>query len=223
MSITIVSDQFTEASTIALTSHVPSTAGAGYTTIDSTGTSVLNNDAADVVIISLTATAAGHFVASAPDPSGAEYTVSFTVPVGDTGSATRPLRLIARWTDVSNHYHFRLLPDAHASPSQRLVKVVAGTLTELANADNPTVGGDVFQLIITDALKTVTQNGVVVLSSTDNSITAAGKAGFGMGKLTAGDTSGNVNTGSWQIDNYSVTMPGMFPPFPPAMGTYARM
>lgn len=200
----IVDDTFVETTTIALTAHTPTNAGTGYTTADATGTDVLNNDATDVVVISGSSTQSGHYVTSSPDPPSAQYGVGFTVATGDAGTTLRPARLLARWTNVSNHYHFRLLPDGQANPSNRLVKVVSGTLTELANADNNTVASDVFLLSVTDATKVVTKNGTTILSSADNTITATGKAGFGLGKLSVADTSGNVATASWKIDNYLV-------------------
>lgn len=202
----IVEDQFTEASAVALTAHTPSPTGTSWTEEDHQNTAVINDNATnDYIVASATQTAAGQVCSAQPNPSVAEYDIEWQCKVADTGTATRQQRLIARWVDVNNHYGFRVLPDGHASNAYRLYKVVSGTLTELATVDGTTAVDDVFVFEIRDATKRVLKNGSEILTTSDNELTGAGKAGVGMGRYTLVETTGNMNVGAMAWDNFKVT------------------
>lgn len=94
----------------------------------------------------------------------------------------------------------------------QLLKIVAGTVTTLATFAQALTVGQTYdvKLEIRDALKKVFVDGVEVISSTDNAITAAGRAGVRLADTTASDTTGT------QIESITASDPGPPPPPPPS-------
>ena len=86
----------------------------------------------------------------------------------------------------------------------RLWKNVGGTKTLLASIDATIAAGDTFKLEITDAAKKVYHNGIEVLSSGDNALTAAGNWGFFIGNFNG--TGGHYRT-TWHIDDFLAEEP----------------
>lgn len=77
--------------------------------------------------------------------------------------------------------------------------MVGASPTQLDTIDVTIAAGDTFKLEITDANKKVYHNGSEVLSSTDNSLTAAGTWGFFIGDYNG---VGGHYRDNWNIDNF---------------------
>lgn len=201
----IVHDTFNVGSDTDLTAHTPDV-GSAWAQLLITGTAVLRAFAAsDDAGASASATSNGQVLKSQPDPPSAEYDVEFTLATVDTGSANRPIRLLARISDDSatSYYGVRLLPTGQALDDTELYKMVSGTKTSLGSVDTGITAGDVITLRVRNAAKEVLKNGVSILSSADNAITGAGRAGIAAGFVSATDI-GNIHV-NWRVDNYKVT------------------
>ena len=143
--------------------------------------------------------------------SGVVYTADVTYPsanyevettwVGGSGFATRPLYLIARLQDIENMYALRL---ANVASGVQLYKKVAGTWSTLGSAVTIATGSVVKLSVNGSAIK-VYDDGVEVISVTDSSISAAGKAGLGVGGGAELVTSTDDANGSSEWDAFSIT------------------
>lgn len=187
----IVRDTFTEASDTALTAHTPDV-GTGWTEVaNDASTSIFNVDSiADTCKASVSQVVV-HIAASCePDPTSAEYTMDARMQAA-SGTA-EGIGLFARRTDNDNFYAFQLLAPGDASNSVKLFKQVSSTDTELGSFDAPSGGFNRYQLIITDAKKSIVLEGIELLSSTDNALTSIGDTGIWIGNYV-GD-SVNIST-----------------------------
>ena len=70
-----------------------------------------------------------------------------------------------------------MLTNGNAQDSLQLAKMEGGVVTTLGTIDVTIAAGDTFKLEITDATKKIYHNGIEVISSTDNALTAAGNWG----------------------------------------------
>ncbi|MCA1570850.1 MAG: hypothetical protein LC798_11135 [Chloroflexi bacterium] len=206
----IFHDDFTRATDADLTAHVPTIAGTGWTQESQIGTTIVwrvlaANDYADGSGGASSGT--GVSVSAQPNPAVAEYDIEAVYLATATATTGLPRNwdLIARWTDQSNFYTFRVDAPA-AATDKRLRKMVAGTLTELASNTTDAVANDAIKFEIRDATKKVYVNGVEELSSTDNALTGAGKVGMAYGTWATG-LSGRIDPG-WDIDDFKVTEVG---------------
>lgn len=224
----IFSDAFTEVSNTALTSHTPTILGTGWTQEKASATAVAHARATDVLMSSAQDIGNGMTYSSQPNPAIADVDVQATLAAVYSGSSSAPIALIARFADTSNYYAVQILGTSHAQNDTKIYKRVGGTWTQLAAVDTSWANGDVLKFEIRDATKKVYKNGVEILSTTDNAITAAGKAGVAWG-AEAGGNGSHVFSTEWQLDNYSVTERD-FPPIPetiyatrPNVNTLVRM
>lgn len=197
----IFSDTFTEATTTALTSHTPDT-GTGWTQEVAATGAVANASGGDYVVASANVTGDDLAVSAQPDPSTADVDVQMTLAALLTGSGSAPFGVFARWADSSNFYGVQILPAGHAEVDAKLYKRVAGTYTVLASVDTTWATNDIVKLELRGTAIKVYKNGVEILSATDSSITAAGKAGIYWGQLSPNGS--NVNS-TWRGDDFSVT------------------
>lgn len=207
----IVEDSFTVGADTDLTAHTPDI-GSAWVQLLITGTAVWRAFAAgNTAGASASAASNGQALKSQPDPPIAEYEVSFTLATIDTGSANRPIRLLGRISDdsMTSYYGVRILPTAQALDDVELYKVVSGVKTSLGSVDTGIAANDIITLRLRNSLKEVLKNGVTILSSADNAITGAGRAGIAAGFISAADI-GNINT-SWRIDTYRVQTIGQPP------------
>ena len=197
----IVSDTFTELlADTTLQTHVPDT-GTGWTEFSSCA--VGRNFVVFFLLDDMGANGSSgnciEIYTAQPDPSVAEYDVQVTTTVITTFTVN-PAGLVARLTDINNHYTAGSYI-ASAAADKKIFKMVAGTRTELASGDNGLTAGDVFKFEVRDATKKLYQNAVEILSSTDNAITGAGQAGLFEGAVW-------VNTddvqGVWRFDAFTV-------------------
>lgn len=181
-----VRDLFTEAASVAITSHTPDVGGAaswseGVDTastiinVASTGLALpaANVDNAHIIVVNTPTTA----------PPTTDYAVKIT-PDNYTGT-TAPMCAVGRFVDANNYY-WGCVYGAGANPDVVLGKRVSGISTLLASADcSPTK--TVFALDMTGTAISFSgtgSGGACALAATDSSLTATGKGGMGWGNLT---------------------------------------
>lgn len=208
MAVTIL-DTFTEASLTALTAHTPDT-GTGWTEEfnDTSGLKILEIKAGSGVA---DATASevndGIIVTAQPDPVEVEYDLEQTWSGVEALGAVDWAALFARFADTDNFYVAVGAGSANAS-SIRLAIRSGGTTTELTSGDQDPVAGDVWKFEIRDAAKKFYIDSgagyVEVLSTDNNDITTAGKAGWGLGDCYVFANSGDVD-GSWEATDHTRT------------------
>ena len=205
---TLVLDQFDVASDTNLDGRTPAPTGTAWSVLAATATTaVLRVFAATDALGPSASENSCYIVASAtPNPTGAEYDVQITVHTPFTGTGSRHWGVAGRYTSASDAGYAANLANGQTSGNDRqLVKRVGGTNTVLAQTDvGDWTAGDVVTLEIRDATKRLLVNGTEVLSSTDNTITAAGVATFFVGNLYGG----NHIRSEWRFDDYTVTEAG---------------
>jgi hypothetical protein len=191
-------DTFTDTDGTVLGSHTP--------TVGTSWTVLWRSDAAlDFVITSNQCVGESNvndgviYTADATYPS-ADYDVTFTL-VSMIELATAPLYIFVRIQDQENMYGVRL---SRQVTECQLYKKVSGTWTALGDLFDEPAAGSVCKLeIIGSALKFY-DDGVEVASATDSDITAAGKAGLGLGggaELTAAGDDARAHV----IDTLTIT------------------
>jgi hypothetical protein len=195
-------DTFTEASTdTELSLHPPDT-GTSWTRLWTDGANPRYSAIAanDRCKCSTTGNDSGVvYTADASYPS-ANYEVQATW-TGGSAFLTRPLYLIARLQDIENMYALRL---ANVASGVQLYKKVSGTWTALGSAITVAINSVVKLSVNGTAIK-VYDDGVEVISVTDSDISAAGKAGLGVGGGAELVTSTDDANGSSEWDDFSVT------------------
>lgn len=177
MANTIFQDHFTEASDTALASHAPDV-GTGWSIVWQTG------GTSKITVIGSTdrakadATVANSGVVYSADATygTADYEASCVVAAGFTGSNRG--YLIVRMQDQENMYALRFSTGASAT---RLYKKVSGTWTALGSFQADPAVGDTIKIRISGTTLTFYYNGTLKDTQTVSDISAAGKAGFGMG------------------------------------------
>jgi hypothetical protein len=197
-----VNDTFTESAATDLTAHSPDT-GTSWTEVfnDSTLKAIINT-ANDVVEASGGQNSKGMAYSAEPDPTSSEYQIQFDVAVNETGSGTKPVGAFARRTDNSNFYSFQILPAGNSKSDRKLFKEVAGVTTELASSDQGASSGQTFLFIITDAKKSVEQDGSEILSTSDNALSSAGDCGLYWGNFNGSGDGGHIRA-TWELDNFT--------------------
>ena len=194
----VFSDTFTDTNGTNLDDHTPDT-GTGWTEEERTGVRSLecfgNNCEAEAGELNDRAT-----YSAQPDPTVADYDVEFdykTVSIG----AEAPYHLFARLTDLSNFY-LATFYGSDATDDYKLNKKVAASFTELASLNETISDGDTLKLEIKDANKKVFNGVTEKLTSTDNALTSAGKAGISHGNTLV--STDDLDT-TPEADNFKVT------------------
>lgn len=177
-----IQDTFTGTNGTALTAHTADT-GETWTKHPNSGTGSMT-----IQSNALATGSTDSFYYNSATPLTAEYDVQVTVqgagyvggPCGRINTAANTYYICAYYAGGANRWS--------------LDKVVAGVTTNLGthDGDAPT-SAKVVKLSITDATKKVFLDGVEIISSADNAITAAGKAGI--------NGAGNGDT----LDTFSAT------------------
>lgn len=173
-----VTDVFTEAADTTLASHTGAT-GATWTKHGSYSGN-------DILVVGATDRARGsnigqHLYYASGTPATAEYDVTVDmVPVaaGDTADKGGPA---GRINTAANTFYYCQFTAGGSFGITEIAKKVAGVNTSLGSSfSDLTYGGATrtVKLAIRDATKKMYIGGVEQLSSTDNAITAAGKAGL---------------------------------------------
>jgi hypothetical protein len=127
-------------------------------------------------------------------PASSEYNVSADFVFEDVGTSANNFAIVGRLDTSSNDLYQALF--SKATYQWRLFKLIDGVATLLGSYSQVvTVGTYSVRLEITDASKKVYINGIERISSTDNSITAAGRPGIRAGSGILGQT-------GLQLDNF---------------------
>ena len=198
----IFRDTFTETiGSPALSSHTPDT-GDSWTQLINIGDTTLGvASATDRCTKTAGGGGLGDGAAWTADAtySSADYEVAYTVAVLESGDD--PFWLLARVQDSNNFYAAHFNRDEH-----RIYKKVGGTWTALTsltsfNTSLLSVVQDRFSLIVEGTTIDLRLNGTLIATATDSAISAAGKAGVGIGNI--GADSGH-DTDTQAFDTFSV-------------------
>ncbi len=209
-----VCDTFTEggSSDIPITSHTPDT-GTGWTEVfddTSAGTDLEVNAPSDRLRsgYSSTETGNGQAYTAQPDPTTPDQDVSVTIAVVHNDNSPRLWGLFARRTDNDNFYHVQIVPDTYTGQDTfTLWRYVGGVATKLGGYNETTItAGMVVKLEIRDAAKKVYIDGTERISSTDNSLTAAGTWGIYWGNFNGAGDGGDHPRG-WYADDFLAEEP----------------
>lgn len=184
---TFVQDTFTGTNGTLLSAHNPDTGNAGsWVKISGTGDlDIQNNQLQNTVAKNLV------FYKNTTPPTGgsAEYVVGLTA-TWNTSKATDIVTLVARINGASNDRYEATLDTGSSTNNVVIQKVVGGTTTVLATGSLSITLATAHTIYfsVKDASKSLDVDGTTIVSTTDNSITAAGVAGLEQEGNAAGDT-----------------------------------
>ena len=130
----------------------------------------------------------------------ANYEVEFTLVA--TVTSIVPVYVFARIQDAENMYGVRLIP---STGTCQLYKKVAGTWGALGDLFDAPANGSVCKLIISGSTLSFEDDTVEIESVTDSDISAAGKAGVGMGGGAELVTSTDDVSATVVISDFSIT------------------
>ena len=186
-------DNFTDTNGTAITSHTPDIGGSW------TNHASFGNNFATIQSNKFQGTGVGltAYYCNAT-PGGADYTVAIDQTGGEQGSGTTngqgPMGRID--TAAITGYWARYSPN---NGGWQLFKSVAGTSTQLGATQTATLtASQVYHLVLSMVGTTISMivDGTTLVSVTDSSISAAGKAGI---------RSAQLNTGTYLLDNFVAT------------------
>lgn len=160
------SDTFTDSDGTLLQNHTPTVGGSWTKLVGGTG--------ADIEIYSNRATPSGDGVVyyNGGTPASAEYDVTLTIK--NAGSSNYTIGQYGRLSPAAETGYLAWV----VSSAYYLYRAVAGVFTELGIWATAPAANDVVKLEIRDATKRLFVNGTQRISSGDNAVTAAGKAGL---------------------------------------------
>lgn len=189
---TFVSDTFTAANGTNVTSR-SGAIGANWTTGSPAGTFLIQANHAYPTVV-------GNIYASGV-PASAEYTIECDYKIVSATGSSGPA---GRISPGANTYYYTYYD--HPSSQWLLLRNVSGVIDTLNVWGSAVTVGQTYQvkLQLLNATKKVFINGVERMSSTDNTITAAGRAGLRSG-------SANTSTTGKHMTNflaYDGTVPG---------------
>lgn len=198
----IFRDAFVEAANTTLASHTPTT-GTSWTNIISVGSSLFQVNATDdnIETDGGGGLSDGCLYTADATYSSADYEVTVKTSGTTLESGDDPYILGARIADANNFYILYV-----NSGIYRITKRVTGTFTDLIaetampTADNMALG-DLLSFIVNGTTLEFRVNGVLIASTTDAALSAAGKAGVGMGEI--GQSLG-YDTASQELDDFRV-------------------
>lgn len=199
---TIFSDNF-GSSYVTLASHVPTTTGTGYTLLINNGVLITVQSYNNHATVVANTSNAGSFYTTEGTYPDADYEISSNVTfAGGDSSYTRSMGL--RVQDANNMYLLR-----YGGSTMIMYKRVSGTWSTIGTASGvslvsnlvaPYIGQSVSFSAVGTTL-TAKVDGVTVLTVTDDSITATGKAGIGLGYVNVSTDDAGTGIG---IDNVVV-------------------
>lgn len=193
----VFSDTLTEGADTSLAAHAPD-AGAGWTLLISNGGGTLKVKAAtdDLQIENGGNDGGALYTADLANAyASPNYEISVLQTNGDTGDANNVLAV--RIQDADNMYAVLWNEDAG-----QIYENTAGTWATLGTATAGIADGSIVTLRIEGSVITFLDDGVVLRTVTDGTITAAGKAGVGMGAVILA----NDDLSGQRLDNVQVTM-----------------
>jgi len=202
LAATFFSDNF-GSSYLTLASHVPTTTGTGYTLLINNGVLITVQSYNNHATVAANTSNAGSFYTTEGTYPDADYEISSNVTfAGGDSSYTRSMGL--RVQDANNMYLLR-----YGGSTMIMYKRVSGTWSTIGTASGvnlvsnlvaPYIGQSVSFSAVGTTL-TAKVDGVTVLTVTDASITATGKAGIGLGYVNVSTDDGGTGVG---IDNVVV-------------------
>lgn len=184
-----------------LSTHTPTTVGTGWTLLINNGVLLYVQSYNNHVTVQSNTSDAGSFYTAEGTYSSADYEITSNVAfAGGDSTYTRSMAL--RVQDANNMYLLRY------GTTMTIYKRVSGTWTAVTstsvtingNLNSPYIGDSVSFGVLGNTL-TAKVNGVTKLTATDSSITAAGKAGIGIGRVAVSTDDGGTGVG---IDNVVV-------------------
>lgn len=194
----IFNDTFTETSDTLISAHIPEL-GTGWTVVlDQGGADFQVNASLDVADYSLSEPDAGAFATADSFYPSPDYYIEAVIKEVAVGDNTTSLML--RYLDNDNMYYVTW-SDSNLLEC-RIFKKVAGTTTIIASLSQVLAPGSTVIFSIVGTSLEVYDDGLLVGSATDSSLTLTGKAGFGFGK--AFDYGSNDLAGQ-ELDSFSVT------------------
>lgn len=195
MTVTVVSDTFTDTSGTVLSSHTPDVGGSWVRHPSySSATMVISN----ANRCRKDGSSAGACYYQNIDPGSDDYTVQLTVRIVSTAaSALGPAARVS--ASANTMYLCRYLMD---SAIWQLYKFVSGTATLLGSWSETLSSGDerVVRLVVASGSQSVVIDGVTRITATDTGITDRGYAG-----IRDGTAVGHSDTTGAHCDNLSVT------------------
>ena len=194
-----VSDDFTESSDTAITSHTPNTGTSWTSEVNDTGNILNVNAAGDFLLWDGDGSSSTKAIfTSQPNPVLADYGTSVKVPLVDF-SAGDKFWLVLRFADTSNYYGFGGSAGG-GTPNLTIRKRVASSDTILASETVTNLAsGDTMKFTVIGSTLTAYLNGVQLLSVVDTSLSAAGQAGIAYGNIFGGT---DRPTTGWNVDSY---------------------
>ena len=192
-------DTFTDTNGVLLNAHSPSPTGTGWTLSVQTGTQTLEIQSNQVTPTGLEYNT--HLIYTVDDtPSSNEYNVTVTSVTGST--TDDDMFIVGRYMNSSYMYAVAW----STTNGFDLAKIVGGVETILDSTGTMPADGSVITLEITDAYKKVYDDGVEILSSTDNVITGTGKGGLGCGQLV--NTGADIGATTQIFDDFQIVSGG---------------
>lgn len=192
------SDTFTDSDAVQLQSHAP-TLGTSWTRL--WGTNAANDFEINLNACRPDANAGDAgliYTADATYPS-ANYDITFTITSAITSLG--PIYAFVRIQDQENMYGVYIKDGTAVC---QLYKKVAGTWSAIGSAFEEPAAGSVCKLEINGTALKFYDDGAEIASATDGDISAAGKAGMGVGGGAELVTSGDDIRSAWKFDTLSV-------------------
>jgi parallel beta-helix repeat protein len=195
----VFNDTFTDTDDTTLIEHLPTPTGTGWTRAAYTGSnehwSLLTNQ------LKTNVEPNDYYLYVVNDSTSSnEYNVSITLVT--TASGVKTVILLGRYTDIDNTYAVSL---SETAANSWFKVVIGGTPSTLNTTAEGVSSGDNITLEITNSIKNVWKNGVVWMSSVNNSITDTGKGGLGCGNYLGGGSEDCVTT--WALDDFVIEEP----------------
>ena len=191
-------DSFTDSSGTALESHTPAMGGSWIQVAGSGGAWQIDNANRAMHVSSIAS-----IYKLSDSPPGAEYDVEadFTF-LSDTGSFNAHY-LCGRLIDANNFYYAGYGDEGTLAQRWFMGKYQGGAFTSLGNSTEAFPTGQTRHVLleIRDATKKLIVDGVTLITSTDNGLTAAGQVG--LRGQNSGGSGFDDNTNGVHLDNFS--------------------
>lgn len=198
----LATDSFTEGSNTTLVSHTPDTGGGTWVLEETSGgaNSATVRAANDILRVASNETSERLVYTISNSPSETKYDVEIVVKALSATGADDFFGLVARFADTSNYYAGGSMAQG-ATSDQRIMKVAAGTHSELASGGGNLIADDVlrFQVGGANTLE-VFVNDVSKVTNGDSAHNG-GISGVCWGNV--GNDTDDVNT-AWDLDDFQL-------------------
>lgn len=173
----IFQDAFTEASSVALTSHTPTDVGTSWVEEINDSSTIAQAKSSDVAGPAAVSNDTQIVVTGRPNPTSADYDIE---GVFTGGSAPRSNIIVGRYQDADNWYAVRIMVGAN---NFRLYKsTTAGGIVQLGSSST-FANTSTVKLCLSGTSLDVLENDTSEITATDSDITDPGSYGIGWGDL----------------------------------------